>query len=447
MNIQKQHWFVVSFFMVIVLLGGLTAVRHTAAIATIRRGTYVKESQLMEISTAALRSQSDGLEGETAVLSDLQTGFETAEGFTANMPCQQNGWTNFTASQTQGHISTLHPASGSQHIRISYDPAVARNTSTGCFSPNLGPQPATEQVAQADIAISDIGGADYDFVIQSPSQGLITARVKFYYLGDIWVMDDDGASGVEFVDTGANWTVGPYQEIRIEVNPGTNTITYYYNANLIYTSSLFAGSSIEQVIWMSDNWHMGDVGDFDSVSISNLQPDTPTPNFTPTPTATPNTPPPSITPVAQAFVPMVAKQIAPIITPPPTHTPTITPSPIPTMTPESGPILFVGTTNLGKAVEFDVRPDLSAITRLRLEYKVVCSGVTAEGTKEISRPAGWPITDGQFEIRTQAGGGEENVFRGEFDPAFTNVQGTWLEWLIFVNDPICSNTGTWSASR
>jgi hypothetical protein len=69
--------------------------------------------------------------------------------------------------------------------------------------------------------------------------------------------------------------------------------------------------------------------------------------------------------------------------------------------------------------------------------------------KEISRPpTGWPITDGQFEIRTYAGGGEENVFAGEFDPTFMNAQGTWLEWIVInFNDPVCSNTGTWSASR
>ena len=141
------------------------------------------------------------------------------------------------------------------------------------------------------------------------------------------------------------------------------------------------------------------------------------------------------------YLPSIFKDWSP---PPPTPTP-IPPTPGPT--PPPGPISFVGTTNQSRSVDLDIKPDLSAVTRFRLDAKVECPGVTSEGAVQISNPTGWPITNRQFEIRTSAGGGEEDVFAGEFDPTFSSVQGTWLRWTVIFDQPICSNTGTWSASR
>lgn len=138
----------------------------------------------------------------------------------------------------------------------------------------------------------------------------------------------------------------------------------------------------------------------------------------------------TITPTAYAYLPYVANEVPP--------TPTASPTP--------APVRFVGTTNLGKAFRFDVRPDFSAVFRYRIEYRVVCPGVTSQGTKEITRPTGWPITNRQFEISVSVGGGEEEVFTGEFNSDFSSAQGTWLQWIVLSGVPICSNTGTWSVT-
>jgi hypothetical protein len=116
-------------------------------------------------------------------------------------------------------------------------------------------------------------------------------------------------------------------------------------------------------------------------------------------------------------------------------------------TPPPGPIRFVGTTNQGRSVDLDIKPDLSAVTRFRLDARVECPGVTSESAPQISNPTGWPITNRKFEIRTSAGGGKQDVFAGEFDPTFSSAQGTWLRWIVIFDQPKCNNTGTWSASR
>jgi len=186
---------------------------------------------------------------------------------------------------------------------------------------------------------------------------------------------------------------------------------------------------------------------------------TPTSTPTPTPTSTP-TSTPTPTPTAtwhvgggRVYLPLAMKKWPP----PPTQTPTCTatatrtPTPTATATTQPPPILFAGTTNQGRAIDFDVKPDLSAVTRFRIEYKVVCTGVSQEGSMEFGNPAGWPITNRQFEIRRSAAFGAQDVFTGQFDPAFSSAQGTWLIWLVLDWPPpphaVCSNSGTWTASR
>ncbi|HEY4691378.1 MAG TPA: hypothetical protein VIK33_18870, partial [Anaerolineae bacterium] len=112
-------------------------------------------------------------------------------------------------------------------------------------------------------------------------------------------------------------------------------------------------------------------------------------------------------------------------------------------TPTPMPIRFAGTTDQNRVVDFDVDPNLSAVNQFRIGFKVVCSGVTTEGTLRVSRPGGWPISDRRFEIQAVASVGVNDVFTGEFDPTFSSVEGTWLKWLVVNDQPRCSNSGTW----
>ncbi len=200
---------------------------------------------------------------------NLTTGFEAVDGFVPGFIGGQSGWTTFAASLTQGHIDTANPAAGAQHLRISKDPALASGILTGAFSPDQGPLAVGPSSVSVDIAISNTGGADYDVSPQAPSQAMISARVKFSFVGNIFIVDDLGA-GLVFVDTGVAWNAGPYTNLTINIDPVANTIDYIYGGAPIYSSvgGVFAGTTIEQVVLFSDNFHVaGESGDFDNFSV------------------------------------------------------------------------------------------------------------------------------------------------------------------------------------
>ena len=196
----------------------------------------------------------------------LATGFESAEGFAAGPIFGQVGWGAFQATP-EGHIDTVNPAAGSQHLRISKDPSLATGTNTGAFSPDLGPLATGPSTTSVDIAISAIGGANYIVLGQSPSEAFLTWEVLFEFNGRIWVFDDIGA-GAELINTGDDWTVGPYQNLTVCDDPIAGTTDYYYNGALIYSNvAHLGGTRVEQVILFSDNWQTADNGDFDNLSI------------------------------------------------------------------------------------------------------------------------------------------------------------------------------------
>lgn len=194
--------------------------------------------------------------------------FEASEGFAPGFVGGQAGWTVFAASLVEGHIDTANPYAGSQNLRISNDPAVAAGTLLGAFSPAVTDPVVDPSSLLVYVAIGAAGGADYDVVGQAPSQGFLTARVNFSYLGDINVLDDTGG-GLVFVDTGADWVAGSYNLLEIYVDPGLNTIDYWYAGSLIYTSvaGVYAGTVLEQAVFLSDNFNVGESGDFDDLTI------------------------------------------------------------------------------------------------------------------------------------------------------------------------------------
>ncbi|UCD75325.1 MAG: HYR domain-containing protein [Phycisphaerales bacterium] len=196
--------------------------------------------------------------------SSLSTGFEPAEGFGPGWIGGQVGWTTFASSTTEAHVETANPEAGVQHLRISKETTLPEGEYVGAFSPDLGPLPAVTSTVSLDVAISALGGADYHVVPQSPSQGYKSAWVTFVWTDDIIVVDDLG-NGPEWVDTGADWTAGPYAEFRIELNPFAGKIKYYYAGNLIYTGTVWAGTNVEQVAIFSDNCNNTDVGDLDNL--------------------------------------------------------------------------------------------------------------------------------------------------------------------------------------
>lgn len=196
-------------------------------------------------------------------------GFEAAEGYAPGNILGQQGWTVFSGDTNQV-ISTANPLSGAQHYRNQKEPGFSSGTLIGAFSPDQGPSTIEPQSMSVDINISAIGGADYDVVPQAPSQSFLTARVKFNWLGNIYVLDDLGL-GLGYVDTGVPWVAGVYKNLTVDMDPGADSIDYWYDGSLIYSSvaGVFAGTAIEQVVLLSDNFqNAGEAGDFDNLTIT-----------------------------------------------------------------------------------------------------------------------------------------------------------------------------------
>lgn len=148
------------------------------------------------------------------------------------------------------------------------------------------------------------------------------------------------------------------------------------------------------------------------------------------------------TPTPTATLPM-------IVTATPTDTPTPTWTPTPTPTTQVNLGHFVGVTNQGRPVQVDLLPGGTLVGRLYIEYSITCPFMTQTGNISSTSAVGWPISNGQFEIVIGAGGGANHRFTGQFNPEFTSVQGTWLIWAVVYEPlprPVCSGTGTWSAS-
>ena len=257
----------VSGFMIVTIARGAEPLQEPQPAVPIK-----KETSLLSID--ALTPGGNGPGSSMAPMSPMDistitTDFEATEGTPPGFSpgyCAQNGWTAFASSTTVGQISNTNPSVGAQHLNIANDPTLGAGTYIGCFSPDIGPQTVEPTWLEVDIAISGSGGADYLVNPQSISQGLTTARMQFSWLGNILVSDDRG-SGFEMVDTGVAWNIGPYTTVRIEADPGANTINYYYGGTLIYTGIVFGGTTMEQVVLLHDNWNFGDVGDFDNLQV------------------------------------------------------------------------------------------------------------------------------------------------------------------------------------
>lgn len=194
----------------------------------------------------------------------------------------QQGWVTNGAGAPSLLVANANPAGGVQHLRGIDNPAVGSGTLSLGFTPALGAQPPGPSTLSIDVNISGSGGADYDVVPQAPTQGFLTARVKFFYGdadgdlvdGDILVLDDadgPGPGGLGFVATGAEYTPGVYKNLRVVVNPGANSIQYFYDNALIHTSiaGVFAGTAMEQVVVLHDNFqNQGETGDFDNLRVT-----------------------------------------------------------------------------------------------------------------------------------------------------------------------------------
>lgn len=163
-----------------------------------------------------------------------------------------------------------------------------------------------------------------------------------------------------------------------------------------------------------------------------------TPTFTasPTPTETPSQPTATATTAPGDDTP--------------TPTATSQPGATPTATPDGQPIFaeYRGSTNQGKPVELTVSIEYERLTHFKIEATIVCNGQVYEEEMETFSGAGYPIENRYFELRLPFNTSPQDVYTGTFDATWTNVTGTWLMYARDdAGNAICSNSGTWSATR
>ncbi|HVZ93883.1 MAG TPA: hypothetical protein VG797_05185 [Phycisphaerales bacterium] len=253
------------------------------AAVLVAAGSASAVTKTFDLSIAAFEAEVSGAERGPGTFG---TGFE-ANGvppYALGGLRGQNTWAASGTNNTWLTVSNASPFAGAQHARFLKDPSAAQGSLRVILGPNNGATPAGGSVTSVQTKISNINGADYEVVGQAPSQSFLTWRVHFVFAngdgsgpGNITILDDldgpGGATTLGFIDTGFAWTPGAYKELRVEVGgAGLGApLNYYYDNALIYTGSVgvFAGTSVEQVVFTTDNWQLaGETFDVDNISVT-----------------------------------------------------------------------------------------------------------------------------------------------------------------------------------
>ena len=209
------------------------------------------------------------------------TGFESAEGFTArDGTCVQNpcasgeiadgsGGTGYTgecgfigdgtqgsgpypepwgvsASNTgniEGHIDTVHPNSGLQHLRLSKDHCDDTNAFSFVVDARIPVSPPlpgliAPSTYSGQIAIDGLFGANLTWEGSSHSQNVFASRVLFFFYGWFYILDDYG-NGLTFVPVLTYWdepVSGEYRNITVHHDPCADFICLDYDGEPAYTT-------------------------------------------------------------------------------------------------------------------------------------------------------------------------------------------------------------------
>ena len=221
-----------------------------ALLAVIGASASANPSKVYDLSVNAI---SNGAFGPRAGFTG--TGFEASEGFVLGNIHNQNGWTTFGPGLPGASIFD-HPSKG-RVLQLAKDAGTPGSANRGAFSPTFKNPDAG--IFRVDIKMDDDEGADYDVIGQAPSEGFLTFRVKFSWLGNIQILDNPGL-GLQFIDTGVSWAQNEWRSLEVRYDNAANTMDYYYGGAHIYSSvaGMFAGTQVEQAVLLHDNFqHFG----------------------------------------------------------------------------------------------------------------------------------------------------------------------------------------------
>jgi hypothetical protein len=165
------------------------------------------------------------------------TGFESSQGFTGSSGgTTLNGQQNWLGQGTNV-VTTTNPANGTQVARLS---STANGGTTGTqplvLSPDFPEGTSPYSVLSANVRISrTTNGASWEFDPQDSSLGLVTTRLQFNRgsAASHTIQVTDFVNGTT-VDTGVQWPVDTYFNIKFIVNRDTSAMTICKDGASIY---------------------------------------------------------------------------------------------------------------------------------------------------------------------------------------------------------------------
>jgi hypothetical protein len=101
-------------------------------------------------------------------------------------------------------------------------------------------------------------GANQQFLIQSPTDGLVVTRVERYWSTEtLRVLVDDGAGGAEWLDSGVDIAQDTWVHFDLEVAPG-GAIELLMNGSPLLSGQGFS-DNLEEVVVLNDEYEFNDM--------------------------------------------------------------------------------------------------------------------------------------------------------------------------------------------
>jgi hypothetical protein len=215
-----------------------------------------------------------------AALSSVNTGFESPSfttgglnGQPAASPADEQWLVSGGGTNANVNVSTVHPNSGSQHIRITPLDTQFGNQ-TGAFSPIITIPNHTPTVTKFDVSVSGVtpgpvtGGSEYTVLLADRAHGRVAAEFELNYTGEIFV-----DSGGVFTGTGTPWTTDGYHTYEIDVT--SSSTVFKRDGSTFFTAAPIPAAdngsdTADEIQIVSDNFGdpQTEVADFDNVSLS-----------------------------------------------------------------------------------------------------------------------------------------------------------------------------------
>lgn len=207
----------------------------------------------------------------------LNTSFESSEGFALGTINEQNGWTVIDdpdGAPIDGlNISDADSSNGDFSLSISKDPEVPEQQNAVVFAASPAFTAEFDKVTLSFdlfINVTDAENAsDYAVTLEGTGEDLITSRIQFHFDNTIVVVDNTDTEP-NFVETTGTWTADTWHSVTINYDFTAGTIVYLLDGVVIHEGEVFGGTTITNLFINHDNWP-GSTAFFDNISVDETE--------------------------------------------------------------------------------------------------------------------------------------------------------------------------------